>query len=380
MVKNVDIIIIGAGIPGLILAHSLAGSFSILVLDEALHPTGFCDRVSSINIHSVEIFQSLGLWAHLALARCSVKRIQVEDVAHPQALIFDAADSGQTALAYIIENNEMLRVLLEGLKAHRNIEIVRPLQLEKLSWQEDSVFLTTAQGDTYQAQLVVGADGAKSWTRSQASILLAEKKYEQTASIATLSVEKGHCATAFQIFLPEGPLAFLPLVDPHRMSIVWSSHEDLSALPLEAFLKRLQAHAQGRYGQIKLLSQPRSFVLTMRHAKEYVKARLALIGDAAHTIHPLAGQGLNLGIADAACLAEIILKAHTKNKAYFSIEALKRYQRIRLAENTKMIIVMSIFHRFFSSTNTAVRGVRRLGLGLVNKSHLLKRLFVGLAG
>jgi 2-octaprenylphenol hydroxylase len=236
------------------------------------------------------------------------------------------------------------------------------------------------QGDTYQAQLVVGADGAHSWTRAQVNITVEEKEYKQTALIATLFIEKTHGETAFQIFLPTGPLAFLPLADPQQISIVWSSDEDLLALSPEDFLRRLQIHAQDRYGQIKLVSTPRRFPLSMRHAKEYVKARLALIGDAAHTLHPLAGQGLNLGIADAACLAEVILKAHIKNKAYFFESTLKAYQRIRRAENMKMILSMSAFHHLFTSTNAAVIGARRLGLKCVNKSSLLKRLFVACAG
>ena len=381
---NVDIIIIGAGIPGLILAHSLTPSFKILILDQATEPnysiSPFANRVSSINIQSVGVFETLGLWNRLPLEKLSpVNQMQVLDAVNQIELTFDATDGGKEALSYIVENNLLIQILLETLKNCKNCEIIRPTHLETLSIQPEAVYLNTAQGDRYQAQLVIGADGAQSWLRSQAGITLQEKEYGQQALTATVNIEQAHQNTAFQVFLPTGPLAFLPLPDKNSLSIVWSSTENLLALPDKEFVHLLMEKVQGRYGKIKLLSKRQVFPLKMQHAKEYVKERLALIGDAAHTIHPLAGQGLNLGIADAACLADIILKTRSQNKDYFSEHNLKKYQRIRKAENNKMILAMHAFHHLFTHTSSMLIKARALALGLVNTSRLLKRLFVHLA-
>jgi 2-octaprenylphenol hydroxylase len=384
MVKNVDIIIVGAGIPGLVLAHYLTPHFKILILDRAAPPlppgNPLEHRVSSINTQSVGIFETLGLWPQIPVEkRKPVKEMQVLDGLNQTELTFNEIDSGQEALSYIIENNLLIQLLLDGLTNCKNCEIIRPVNLSALSIESNLAYIETTEGDQYQAKLVVGADGAQSWLRSQANIDLQEKDYEQQALIATLKIEKPHQDTAFQVFLPTGPLAFLPLPDPHTVSIVWSSSEDLFNLSEEDFIQALLDKVNKRYGKIELLSKRQIFPLKMRHTKKYVKERLALMGDAAHTIHPLAGQGLNLGIADAACLATIILKAHSQNRNYYSEHNLKKYQRIRKAENSKMIYAMSAFHHLFRNTHKGIVKARSLGLSCVNKSNLLKRLFVHLA-
>jgi 2-octaprenylphenol hydroxylase len=240
--------------------------------------------------------------------------------------------------------------------------------------------LELEDGRKLTADLIVAADGARSNLRDWAGIKTKGWAYDQTAVVCTATTEQPHQQTARQRFLPEGPLAFLPLSNPHQCSIVWSNSTEeaelLCQLDDEAFKHALTNAFESTLGEITDISQRASFPLALRHATDYVKPGFALVGDAAHTIHPLAGQGVNIGFLDAATLAEVVIEAHQKERDIASLHTLNKYQRRRKGDNIAMQMTMDAFKRTFSNDLAPLRWVRRLGLKTVNKSGLLRKLFM----
>ncbi|MBL4768286.1 MAG: FAD-dependent monooxygenase [Rhodobacteraceae bacterium] len=226
----------------------------------------------------------------------------------------------------------------------------------------------------------VGADGARSLLRDWANIDTHGWDYHQTAVVCTVTTELSHQYTAWQRFLPEGPLAFLPLAERHQCSIVWSNSTEEATLLCELddkHFNRALSNAFGhKLGDLVEISERASFPLALRHADHYVETGFALVGDAAHTIHPLAGQGVNIGLLDAATLAEIVIEAHNKGRDIASLHTLKKYQRRRKADNIAMQLTMDVFKHTFGSDLSPVRWLRRFGLKTVNKSVLLRTLFM----
>ena len=235
-------------------------------------------------------------------------------------------------------------------------------------------------GRTLTAELVVGADGAQSPLREWAEIETHGWDYQQSAVVCTVTTEHSHQQTAWQRFLPEGPLAFLPLSDPHQCSIVWSNSTEeaelLCQLDDDIFKDTLGKAFESTLGEIQEVSKRAKFPLKLRHADHYVESGFALVGDAAHTIHPLAGQGVNIGFLDAATLAEVVLEAHGKGRKIGNLHTLNKYQRRRKGDNLVMQMTMDAFKRVFGSELEPVRWARRFGLQTVNKSALLRKLFM----
>ncbi|QKT03121.1 UbiH/UbiF/VisC/COQ6 family ubiquinone biosynthesis hydroxylase [Ectothiorhodospiraceae bacterium 2226] len=394
-----DVIIVGGSLVGAAVACALGGSTDLRIAVVEPQPPvtpaataagkdGFDLRVSAITPASQRILRGVGAWPAIEAARLApFHHMHVWDAGGNGEIHFDCADLGEPLLGYIIENRVVQHALHARMQALPNIDLYSPARLTKLAWDAAHMQITLEDGRHLSAQLVVGADGANSTVRDKAGISVRGWEYNQRAVVTTVRTERPHQDTAWQRFLPEGPLAFLPLPSGYS-SIVWSTTParaaELLALEEEPFAAALAEAFEHRLGRVLEVGPRASFPLRTLHANAYVRPRLALVGDAAHAIHPLAGQGVNLGFADAACLAEVLIEAIQKRQSLGSIAVLRRYERWRKGENLAMLAAMDGFKRVFGSELPAVRWVRSLGLNLTHAvlpvKNLLMRHAMGLAG
>lgn len=386
-----DIVIIGSGIAGATAAIALAKQTSLsIAVVEAKQPLpyeakkNYHYRVSAISPASKNILENLGVWSSIQQKRISsYQKMCVWDAQGQGEIHFDCNTHHQNELGYIIEDNVIRSSLLEQFSQHSNIHFLCPLKLIALQENEDHIELSTDDNKKIIAKLVIAADGANSWVREQTHIEIKSWDYQHTAIVATVKTELSHQATAWQRFLPGGPLAFLPLNDQHHCSIVWSaSHneaEHLMSLEENHFNDLLAEAFDHRLGKILATHDRHSFPLRMRHAKNYVHAHLALIGDAAHTIHPLAGQGINLGMLDAATLVEIIIAAQNQNRDFSSLATLRRYERWRKTDVVAMLAIVEGLKHLFASENYLIKTMRNAGLNFSNRAGLIKHFFVDYA-
>lgn len=371
--KKPKIIIIGAGLVGLAQALAFAQkNIQVILIEEQkfiFSKEKMTARVSAINSSSIQFLKNLNLNID-ELSPSRLEKLVVWDDLTQAEIDFDAAMIGVAQLGAIIENRELLRVLWLAVEQNKNIEIIYAAP-QSLVLQADQVELILSNQQTLIAELIIGADGAQSWLRNTLNIETSERSYYQKAIIACVQVEKNHQNTGWQNFLSTGPLALLPLNNPHHCAIVWSS-EDARALELMA-MDELEFNIEinnafgSRLGGIKLLSERQLFPLIMRHAKNYVLARVALIGDAAHSLHPLAGQGVNLGFMDAQSLAK-----HIDAKTPANFKNLRRYERERKAANTRMLCAMRGLRDVFASQNSLLVPARAWGLQALNKADFIK--------
>lgn len=389
-----DIIIIGGGMVGLLFANALAEhEFNILIIDQRPPLTNWDSshidlRTSAITRASQRMFEKLGVWQQIYKMRVGpFREMHVWDAGGSGSIHFDSADIGEPQLGHIVENTIMQFALTQRLLDFNNVRFHHDSKPQEFTVHEDFVQLIMDDEKQYSAQLMVGADGSQSWVRQSIHIPVRTTDYHQTAVVANVKTEKHHQYTAWQRFLPTGPLAFLPLFDG-TSSIVWStSHEQaemLISLDDPAFCNTLGEHFAHQLGDILETSVRATFPLKAQHAQHYVRPRIALIGDAAHTIHPLAGQGVNLGFADAACLAQVILSARAKETSIGDYETLRRYERWRKGDNITMLNAMTGFKSLFGNTNPLISTLRNMGLNVTNNISPVKntiiRLAMGLTG
>ena len=389
-----DIVIVGAGIVGSALACALAkSSFNIAIIEaqervidrneQATSVDGFDVRVSAITIASQQLLEDIGAWEIIAENRLSPYRhMHVWDAEGTGSIDFDADDINQLALGHIVENKVTADALTQCMNRQTNLHRIVPAILEEIEpLQNGAYLLTLGDGRQLQTSLLVAADGANSKVRALEHIAMREWDYNHHAIVATVKTELSHGHTARQRFLPEGPLAFLPLSsaqdDTHYCSIVWSAipsyAENLMALTDDEFTEALAAAFEHQLGSISAVSRRFSFPLRQRHVVDYIKPGLALVGDAAHTIHPLAGQGVNLGLMDIKTLSEELLRSQQRGLSPGSIAVLERYQRRRKGANLAMMAGMDGLKRLFSETTLPVRWARNSGLRWLDKSKMLKR-------
>ena len=394
-----DLIIVGAGMVGSALALALEHSgLEILVVDGgplSVRPFAaegaFEPRVSALSAASQRILERLGVWDGIAARRVSPYRdMRVWDGSGTGSVHFSAASVHAEVLGHIVENRAVQDALLDRLHDSQ-IGLLGSARLEQLRRSGDGWLLTLADGRELRAPLLVAADGANSAVRRLAGCATREWDYLHHAIVTSVRCERPHQATAWQRFTDDGPLAFLPLArqgDEHWCSIVWSTvpaeAERLMALDDDAFRHELGKAFEWRLGQVTAVDPRICIPLRQRHAKRYVESGLALIGDAAHSIHPLAGQGVNLGFLDAAVLAEVLLHALQRGEQPNDVRVLSRYERRRMPHNLAMMAAMEGFERLFQADPLPLRLLRNSGLNWVDELPDAKALFVrralGLAG
>lgn len=386
-VRELDVIVVGAGLVGslfaLLLSQDVAArDLRVAVIEGEPCPLPSPDapfdlRVSALTRASEALIARAGCGEALAAQRhCRYTDMQVWDADGTGEVHFSAGQAGESHLGTLVENRILQAVLTARLAATDGLHFlcparVRTLHRERAGWQ-----VTLADGRLLQAPLLIGADGARSRVREAAGIATRDRDYGQQGLVCTVSTARPHAATAWQRFLPTGPLAFLPLADPQQCSIVWTlpaaEAADKLALPDAAFMADLSAAFEQRLGAVTAVGPRAAFPLVARHAEHYTQDGLALIGDAAHSIHPLAGQGLNLGLLDAAALADEMLAALRAGLPAHHPRALSRYSRQRRGDNALMLHAMTGFERLFASDDLHLRILRNAGMRLFDRATPLK--------
>ena len=388
-----DIVIVGGGMVGNTLACALGDSSVRVALIESqaapVEALGDYDvRVSAITLASRALFENTAVWEAMRTRRVSpLREMHVWDSQGSGTIHFDAAELGEAELGYIIENRVIVAATLERLRQFGNVDLRCPSVVSALHPESAHVSVELESGESLTAGLVVGADGAHSSIREWAGIHIRGWSYQQTAIVATVKTERPHLACAYQIFLPTGPLAFLPLNDG-LSSIVWSCDqgraEQLLQLEDQVFMRELSAAFGDRLGAMESVSRRVGYPLSLAHADHYIGERIALVGDAAHRVHPLAGQGVNLGLLDAASLAQVLLEARADKKDIGARAVLRRYERWRKGDNLAMLAVTDAFKRGFGSQRWPLVPLRNAGMGLADRlgpvKQLIMRHAVGLDG
>jgi 2-polyprenylphenol 6-hydroxylase len=385
--RHYDVVIHGAGMAGLMFAAALLPSGLRIALVEPQRlrrwrAAGEPElRVSALTIATERMLRSLGCWEALAQARVSPFRaIEVRDAVSGAAIHFDAAAVGAPHLGHIVENTLVQTVLYDRIAGADNVSLLIPDAIHELSAQRgERLGILLEDGRQISARLLVGADGAASPVRTLAGIECHARGYGQVGIVAAIRTEQPHGEAARQRFLPGGPVALLPLADG-RCSIVWSvpeaERERLLSLSPEHFCQELSEASGGMLGQVLSIGERAAFPLRRQHAARYVEPRIALIGDAAHVIHPLAGQGANLGFLDAAALAQCVAEAGARGRDIGGLDVLRRYERWRKGDNQLMQSAMDGFHLLFGSRNPLLVGVRGLGLAVSERLSPLKELYM----
>ncbi len=384
--QNFDVVVVGAGIVGLTMAMALSDSgLDVAIIDENPEDQSLTEapelRVSAINLASQRIFENLGVWQDVLKQRLQpYQAMQVWDQDSFGKIDFSHTDVDQKSLGSIVENKVLRNALLNSVSALPQTELMIPAKISTIGFGVQESFITLQDGTMLTAKLVVGADGANSFVRKKANLPLTFWDYEHSAIVATMKTELPHQNTARQVFTPSGPLAFLPLFEPHLCSIVWSQQvceaEKIKSMTDEHFNHAITAAFDANLGVCEVVSKRVSFPLKMRYCRQWVKDRVALIGDAAHTIHPLAGQGANLGICDAAALAQTIMELNESNKDFGLAKNLRSYERWRKTEAMKMIASMEGFKQLFGGSHPLKKLIRDIGVAVTNKATPLKQQII----
>ena len=335
-------------------------------------------RVSAISRASQQLLHNLGVWRGMLDERVTAyQHMHVWDRAGFGEIHFDAADLGEPDLGHIIENRVIVRALWQAFDA-AGVSLLAPARLRSLDVSQDGATLTLEDGGTLTAGLVVGADGARSQVRKLAQIASRSEPYDQHAVVATVRAEKGNLSTAWQRFMGDGPLALLPM-GRELFSIVWSTSpneaERLCGIAEDEFNRLLTKASESRLGRLELLGARAAFPLRLQHAERYVQAGLALVGDAAHVIHPLAGQGVNLGFLDAGALVDALVEGRDRGRQTGALRSLRVYERSRRGHNTATQLAMDGFKHLFSNNYPALSLLRNIGLGAASRVGPLRRLF-----
>lgn len=379
MSDQFDIIIVGAGLVGASFAQAMKDSGLKLALVESVAPVApapeWTSRVFAISPGSIEFLSESGAWQQFDAARIApVRGMHIYGDDGKAKLDFDAHQSGLAELAVIAEARHMQHGLWQALQRQENLELFCPARCVSLRLQFDAAVLRLEDGRELRAPLIVGADGRESWVRSQAGLDAEPAPYRQMGVIANFETELPHGDAAWEWFRGDGVLAFLPMPGK-RISIVWTAFEEraaeLMALPPDEFCHQVQEASHSALGELILLSKPAAFPLRLLHLEHLVKSRVALIGDAAHNVHPLAGQGVNLGFQDARELAKVLMDRGPQPDCgdYF---LLRRYERARKADILAMQLVTDGLQKLFNNRNPALKLARNLGLSLTGSLPWLK--------
>ncbi|MGR3570637.1 UbiH/UbiF/VisC/COQ6 family ubiquinone biosynthesis hydroxylase [Brevirhabdus sp.] len=400
-----DLAIVGGGLNGMVLALATAGSgLSVTLIDAqkpAPHDTpddtphdapdddgkraaDFDGRSYALALATTRMLRALGLWQVVQEDSQPILKITASDGRagegpSPLSLHFDHAEIEEGPMGHMIEDRHQRPALLRAVAGCKGITHLTGRQVVDQAVDAAGVEITLADGEVLRARLLIGSDGRNSGTARRAGIRRTGWTYGQTALVCAIAHERDHAATAHQFFMPQGPLAVLPLRG-NRSSIVWTESagraERINALTQENYLAVLRPRFGDFLGRIDLAGQRFSYPLGLSLANAMVADRLALVGDAAHAVHPLAGQGLNQGLRDVAALSEVLIDAHRRGEDFASPLTLARYQQWRRFDATTLALATDGFNRLFSNDNPLLRGLRDLGLGAVNALPGLRRGFI----
>ncbi|WP_137170367.1 UbiH/UbiF/VisC/COQ6 family ubiquinone biosynthesis hydroxylase [Marinomonas sp. FW-1] len=394
MAKSYDLIIVGAGMVGTLSAILLAkSSLRIALVDKhngeyrLSTPPAYDARVSAISSQSKALLEAANVWQGIARDRiASYDNMVVWDGLGEGHVDFNAGEAVMPELGHLVENAVLNQQLMEQARHAKNIDLYLGDTLDSHELSESGVRVELASGHALDAQVIIAADGALSKLRMENAFDTIEWDYGHHAIVTTIEIAQPHENTAWQSFGEEGILAFLPLPSveqKHFVSIVWSvppqEAESLMTLDEETFCRRLHYAMNKRFDVLGITQTRQSIPLRQRHAKQYVKAGLALIGDAAHTIHPLAGQGANLGFGDVKALVEVLEKAHRRGEHLGASKVLRRYQRARMLDNIAMAAGMESFKRLFSTQQPFIVQLRNIGMKRFNQNASLKMKLVAKA-
>jgi 2-octaprenyl-6-methoxyphenol hydroxylase len=383
---RLDVAIAGGGHVGLTLALALrraAPSLSVAVVDATppgLPPDG---RVYAVAAAGRRMLRHLGVWEEIAGSAEPIREMVItdsrtRDVARPVFLTFDGATEDGEPFAHMVANRVMVDAIGRAART-AGVDLRAPDSVTGFTVGEHAVDLSLASAGRLSARLLVAADGVRSRLRDLAGIQTVGWDYGQSGIVVTVGHERPHNGRAEEHFLPAGPFAILPLTG-NRSSLVWTETRAIAERLVGATPERFQEELETRFGHhlgaLTVLDRPRAFPLGLRLARAFVRPRFALAGDAAHGIHPIAGQGLNLGFRDVAALAETIVEAHRLGLDPGSLAVLQRYERWRRFDTLEMGATTDVLNRLFSNDNPALRILRDVGLGLVDRLPALKRMFI----
>jgi 2-octaprenyl-3-methyl-6-methoxy-1,4-benzoquinol hydroxylase len=392
MNQQFDLLIVGGGMVGAALACGLGGSGLQVAVIENQPPQAFAAeqahdlRVSALSLASKAILTGVGAWQGILDRRyCPFQKMRVWENQGNTEFCSDAIQ--QAALGYIVENRIVQLALLDRLQQFDNLHFFCPAQIKKIDYTTTGSTLELEDGRLLSGKLLVAADGGQSRVRQSVGIGLTSWDYQQHALVLYVKTTYPQQDITWQRFVPSGPQAFLPLNGQYA-SLVWYHAGDevqrLKQLPYDKLMHELCATFPAELGELEQILAVTSFPLRRQHAQQYVKQGVALVGDAAHTINPLAGQGVNIGLLDAAMLAEVLLEAQQHGDSIADLAVLKRYQHRRRGENLKMMTLMDVFYQVFSNDILLLKYLRNFGLGLAQRISPLKnkamRTAMGLEG
>jgi len=380
-IQQTGIAVVGGGMVGGALALGLAQhGFDVTVIEQAA-PPAFDEtqqpdvRISAISAASVELLRGLGVWdAVLAMRAHPYRRLETWEWENAH-VVFDAAELKLPLLGYMVENNVLQQALWQALAAHPKVTLRVPASIKAMHRHNDQHLIALDNGEELRVKLLIGADGANSRVREMAGIGIYAWQYQQSCMLVTVACENEPGDSTWQHFTPNGPHAFLPLFD-RWASLVWYDTpvriRQLQGLTMDQLQREIARHFPARLGKVTPVAAG-AFPLTRRHALNYAREGLALVGDAAHTIHPLAGQGVNLGYRDVEALLDVLSSARSHGEAWASQQVLKRYQTRRMADNFLMQSGMDLFYAGFSNDLGPVRILRNMGLMAAQRAGGLKR-------
>ena len=388
MAFDADIVIAGGGLNGTCLALALrqAGLSVVLVEPrptENLVDPEFDGRGYALSLVSQRLLSALDLWSDLAPHAEAILEIKVSDGRvgdgpSPFVLEFDHAEIEEGPMGYMVQDRYLRQALLAPVAQDEGLVQITD-SVQEQQEMPGGISVTLASGKAFSSKVLVGSDGKFSATASRAGIKHMGWDYEQSALVCAIAHDAPHCGTAHQFFMPSGPLAILPLPG-NRSSIVWTESRDTAAriqrLDDADYLDVLRPRFGSFLGNISLEGKRWSYPLSMRAATTFVAPRVALIGDAAHSVHPIAGQGLNAGLKDVAALSEVLVKAARRGEDIGQIDVLERYQHWRSFDVASLVAATDAFNRIFSNDNALVRGVRDIGMGAVNAAPKFRRGFM----
>ena len=389
MAKRYEVTIVGGGLAGMTLACALADRGIATAVIERFDPLDmrtaeFDGRTTSIAHGSAQVLKGIGLWPLVQNVAEPILDIRVAD-GHPTRgvspffLHYDHNEVGSDPFGYIIENRKIRDALYDFAASQSALEVIAPATVENTERSADGASVELSDGRVLQTSLIVGADGQNSPLRKSAGIGGIQFRYQQTAIVCSVEHEREHAGVAVELFLPSGPFAMLPMTG-RRTNVVWTEKAALApeflAMDEDTFLAEVQRRFGDWLGALRLVGPRLSYPLGLMHASRYTDLRLALIGEAAHVIHPIAGQGFNLGIRDVAALAEAIVDAVRLGLEPADPTVLDRYETWRRLDNTTLVAVTDVLNRLFSNDLAPVRMARDAGMTAVGKIPPLKRVFM----